>query len=380
MPLTFLNHFSLYEKTRRILETYRGQPFRLYSKLSIIMDNSRATGRFTHRGSTRFSDIDNESDHGSMDSLGQQTPQADSQQPPPESLSSFSHHDGSTSSGPLSTLSLATPHSQLSHSPLNFKPLASGSSISASPSPFLQGYPLPSTTPQIYIPPAYSPQQVPRFFQQGATGGPIRRSVSNPATTSALPFASTPLHTSSNHPSAFNPTMPLTASTSITPLRTSEHQQDSSIHQSALEPPYISENRASNPVQQSALVRQPLSPFTTSSVASSLKRKRVDAAPESSSSKRTSVNKDAPVISSAMVGVTGAMNSLSTRIHESNAQTPTSMIQQAGQILNATTYLSPREKTKLYRYFCKESQDASALPDMDDDFRQDFFNTLLSEL
>ncbi len=44
------------------------------------------------------------------------------------------------------------------------------------------------------------------------------------------------------------------------------------------------------------------------------------------------------------------------------------------------TNLTPQEKTKLYRYFCKESQDASALSDMDDDFRREFFKTLLSEL
>ena len=61
-------------------------------------------------------------------------------------------------------------------------------------------------------------------------------------------------------------------------------------------------------------------------------------------------------------------------------RTPAAMIKQAGQIINSTEYLSPQQKTKLYRYFCKESQDASALPDMDDDFCQEFFNMLLSEM
>ncbi len=143
-----------------------------------------------------------------------------------------------------------------------------------------------------------------------------------------------------------------------------------------------SENQASNPIQQAALTHQPASQaFTTSSIGSSLgKRKRVDAAPDSGSSKRTSVSKDTPGISSALVGVTGAMNTLLTSIHESNTRTPASMIQQAGQIISGTAYLTPQEKTKLYRYFCKESQDASALSDMDDDFRREFFKTLLSEL
>ena len=108
--LNFLNYisFKLYEKTRRILETYQTQPFRHYQKLSTIMDNSRATGRFTHRGTMRPSDIENESDHSaSTDNLGNQT--SLSKQLPSESLTLSWH--GSTSSSGRPPTSLATPHS-----------------------------------------------------------------------------------------------------------------------------------------------------------------------------------------------------------------------------------------------------------------------------
>lgn len=255
MPL-FLNHFSLYEKTRRILETYQAQPFPHYHKLSTIMDNSRATGRFTHRGcaaagTTHFSDIDSESDHSASMDLSNQAPQANSQRLLSESLAS-SHPDRSTSSTAFSTLSLATPHSELSRLPTLSKP--SSSVYSTSPVTFSQGYPSPFTTPQVYTPP--SSQQDPQFFQQG---GPIRRSVSNP-TTSAPSFG-------------FNSTMPSTASTSFAPLSTSKRQQDSVIPQSVSGQP-----STSNLLEQSAPVHRPVSnsltSASTSSIGSSLKRKR----------------------------------------------------------------------------------------------------------
>jgi hypothetical protein len=160
--LNFLNYisFKLYEKTRRILETYQTQPFRHYQKLSTIMDNSRATGRFTHRGTMRPSDIENESDHSaSTDNLGNQT--SLSKQLPSESLTPSWH--GSTSSSGQPPTSLATPHS-ISESPhLSSLPKPSSSvypPLSLSPSTFSRSYPF--TTTQVYVPPApdsYLPQR-----------------------------------------------------------------------------------------------------------------------------------------------------------------------------------------------------------------------------
>ncbi len=124
------------------------------------MDNSRATGRFTHRGTTHLSDIENESDHSaSTDNLGNKTNL--SQQLPSESLTS-SWHRSTSSSGPAPT-SLATPHSisETPHLPSLPKPsLSVYPPLSSSLSTFARSYPF--ATPQVYVPPAPGS----RLFQQ----------------------------------------------------------------------------------------------------------------------------------------------------------------------------------------------------------------------
>jgi hypothetical protein len=119
-----------------------------------------------------------------------------------------------------------------------------------------------------------------------------------------------------------------------------------------------------------------------SSSISSGKRKRIDAAPELSnrSSKRSSLGKDTPGISSALVGFTGAMMNLSTTIEQSSKQAPASIVNQTGKIINTSTYLSAHQKSQLYRYFSKHPDEASGLPDMDPDFRQAYFEDTLEEL
>jgi hypothetical protein len=132
---------------------------------------------------------------------------------------------------------------------------------------------------------------------------------------------------------------------------------------------------------QPTLEVRPLSTRSKSS-ASSSKRKRTDAALDADDtplpSKRTAQGQ--PGMASAIVGMTGAMNNLTSTIHQTSMQTDAAISNRTAQVINEAEYLTAEEKALLFLYFCKQPAEASPLPDMDGNFRKAVFQIALAKL
>lgn len=85
-------------------------------------------------------------------------------------------------------------------------------------------------------------------------------------------------------------------------------------------------------------------------------------------------------MASAIVGMTGAMNNLTSTIHQTSMQTDSAISQRTAKVINEADYLNAEEKALLYLYFCKQPAEASPLPDMDSNFRKAIFQIALAKL
>lgn len=117
---------------------------------------------------------------------------------------------------------------------------------------------------------------------------------------------------------------------------------------------------------------------STSSSRSSTKRKRADAGRDIIDDRLGGLGN--PGMSSAIVGMTGAMNNLSTTIHHASMQSGVSVAQRVTHLISGAEYLTPDEKARLFFYFVNRPNEASPLVDMDPEFRKAIFQMVLQNL
>ena len=118
------------------------------------------------------------------------------------------------------------------------------------------------------------------------------------------------------------------------------------------------------------------------------KRKHIDASldvsddglPSKRPSRTPAHGRGAAGMSSAIVGMTGAMNNLSTTLQQSVMQSGVSITQQATHLVNEANDLTAEEKAELCFYFCNQSAQASSLPAMSKEVRQATFRLILQRM
>ncbi len=83
---------------------------------------------------------------------------------------------------------------------------------------------------------------------------------------------------------------------------------------------------------------------------------------------------------SALVGMTGAMNNLTTMIHQTAMQSDQAAYGRSVKIISKASYLLPLQKARLSIYYSKNPLEASALEEMDPDFLKAVLELVLTLL
>jgi hypothetical protein len=105
-----------------------------------------------------------------------------------------------------------------------------------------------------------------------------------------------------------------------------------------------------------------------------------DGLPSKRPSQTPAQGRGAAGMSSAIVGMTGAMNNLSTTLQQSVMQSGVSITQQATHLINEAADLTDEEKAELCFYFCNQPAQASSLPAMSKEVRQATFRLTLQRI
>lgn len=302
-----------------------------------MMDNSRATGLFAHAGGvttikTTSSLSDMRSDHdSSTDDLATLL-----------SPSSLYHPSLSLTSGTMPILSAPVAGPSALAIPTSSSILSSNSASAVGPLALASGACYQSA------PVSSSPLSPTSFIDPSLAAGPLALTPGShhqsvPA--SSLPF-SIPYSSSDTSSS------PIPSGSSVTsPFMTGGSQPNLEVR------PILTRSKSS---------------------ASSSKRKRADADDTLLPSKRTAQGQ--PGMASAIVGMTSAMNNLTSTIHQTSMQTDAAISNRTAQVINEAEYLTNNEKALLYLYFSNRPAEASPLPDMDGNFRKAVFQIALAKL
>ena len=378
------NYVLLQLKERTVLTTYRNNSFPHYDKLSLIIRLIRGQREGCGPSAQANVELEVPRKSASTDGLsivpGPDVTQFPSQLPlglsvPPTSTSS---------SAPSISSTLVTP-SSLPHHPPIFQPSSSAYPLLPPPSPmFLQ-----TISSAIQEPLACSPQPGPLSFpvhspmfrfmhsappsshSSGSRAGHDNLlyhglpQESRPISFMAPPRASPYVFESQQTGDAIQPSAGGLPPQSVpaTFLFSSQHpaSHTSGSHQ------------IDNATQQSQWEHRLAATQSLPSSRSSVKRRRTDEAPaDDGSSLHSCFALEAPSVSSALVGITGAMNHLSTTLHLSTMQTT-----RAAHVIISTKDLTDNQKAYLYLYFCKNPHEAAPLSEMDPHFRMVLFNTVL---
>jgi hypothetical protein len=83
---------------------------------------------------------------------------------------------------------------------------------------------------------------------------------------------------------------------------------------------------------------------------------------------------------SALVGMTGAMNNLTTTICETSMQSDREIFGHSVEIISKLPYLTPLQKAKLSLHYSKNPMEASALGKMDPEFLKASLELILDAL
>src|SRR5258707_1144973 len=85
-------------------------------------------------------------------------------------------------------------------------------------------------------------------------------------------------------------------------------------------------------------------------------------------------------MASALVGVTGAMNNLTTSLNAIQLPPDMSVSTAAVEVIEGTAGLSPKERASLYTYFVQNPKMAAPLPKLRPNGRAELFQQILEEI
>ena len=83
---------------------------------------------------------------------------------------------------------------------------------------------------------------------------------------------------------------------------------------------------------------------------------------------------------SALVGMTGAINNLTTTIQQTAMQSDQAAFTHSVKIISGALYLSPIQKARFSKYYSSNPLEASALEQMDPEFLKTSLDLVLQSL